>query len=1079
MQAPRGNQLKIKGNIVNVPADVNNTVNVLPRLPQESGTVKVQLKRRLQYKSSALSLNVRPYKILQAANWLAANSNLYREHGISFSEDRIARCNITSQNETESEDTSQASCNEQISDTCNAERTAGKEISEIHDDWTEVDAEIPAGVTDTMLTATDFLGDDERQQIYNIAPGEGSVPLSIFRDKYSEELAYPGIFLGQKRPENEQRLVDVHYSDICKSELRRSDRRAAMCVENIFFKTKKLQMKILLRKSQIALRKCKGKNRSLTAGQLKQKGILERLVHLDEGFKFLRALRGSPPYFEKAKKDIFAMIRQLGPATLFCSFSSAETQWTHLLRILGKLVDNREYSDNELENLNWEEKCRLIQSDPVTCARHFDYQFNQFLRHFLMSSAAPLGKIADWFYRVEYQQRGSPHIHMLIWLESAPVYGCDDDEDVTSFIDEIITCRKPDNDPELQFLVNRQIHRHCQTCRKKSKAECRFNFPQPPMKSTSILYPLDDMSDTDIQKHKDNWRNITKNLNDMKEGEDMTFDQLLVSLNITEQKYILAIRSSLNSPTIFLKREPNELRVNNYNSACLSAWRANMDIQFVLDVYACAMYIVSYISKAQKGMSQLLQRACDEAREGNSSIKQQVRDIGNKFLNSVEISAQEAVYIVLQLPMRKSSREVIFIPTAPSEERVQLLKPMNEIEELDDDSEEVHASGLLNRYMQRSPSLENISLADWAAYYDSCQKPFTKKSRATDIDDLPLETLDNDENNDDELVECVKEVTNTGKQVKPKKRLKPRIIRSVWFNVESHPEKHYRELIMLFTSWRNEETDLIGNSSSYQEQYLLLKEEIDKQMRQYAICSEDLNEIEQNLLSTNCSEEQFDSIAPNTQHIELEDEAEGMEDLHPDFNESYDMSVDLGIPSTSLNNEPLVLNELPDDDYRQMVQTLNKEQKEFFYHILHQIKTSETPFYCFLSGGAGVGKSHLTKALYQAALKYYNTRAGDDFNQIKVILLAPTGKAAYTIKGNTVHSALAVPANQSLRNYKRLDSSRLNTLRSQFGGIKLILVDEISMVGNSMFQIQLNNRLKDIKGCREDFGGVSINYCYW
>ena len=106
-------------------------------------------------------------------------------------------------------------------------------------------------------------------------------------------------------------------------------------------------------------------------------------------------------------------------------------------------------------------------------------------------------------------------------------------------------------------------------------------------------------------------------------------------------------------------------------------------------------------------------------------------------------------------------------------------------------------------------------------------KPYTKKSRATDIDNLPLETLDNDENNDDELVECVKEVTNIGKKGKPKKRLKPRIIRSVWFNVESHPEKHYRELIMLFTSWQNEETDLIGNSSSYQEQYLLLTEEID------------------------------------------------------------------------------------------------------------------------------------------------------------------------------------------------------------------------------------------------------------
>ena len=108
----------------------------------------------------------------------------------------------------------------------------------------------------------------------------------------------------------------------------------------------------------------------------------------------------------------------------------------------------------------------------------------------------------------------------------------------------------------------------------------------------------------------------------MKEGEDITFDQLLVKLKLTEQNCLLAIRSSLKAPTIFLKRKPNELRINNYNAVCLSAWRANMDIQFVLDVYACAMYIVSYLSKAQKGMSELLRTACEEARRGNSSIKQ-------------------------------------------------------------------------------------------------------------------------------------------------------------------------------------------------------------------------------------------------------------------------------------------------------------------------------------------------------------------------------------------------------------------------------------------------------------------------
>ena len=116
-----------------------------------------------------------------------------------------------------------------------------KSLRIVLDEWSEDETKIPAGVTDTMLTPPDYVNNSERQQIYNIAPGEGNTPLSVFRDQYSEEMAYPGIFLGQKRPNDKQRLKSVYYSEICKSELRRSDRRAAMCVENIFFKAKKLQ----------------------------------------------------------------------------------------------------------------------------------------------------------------------------------------------------------------------------------------------------------------------------------------------------------------------------------------------------------------------------------------------------------------------------------------------------------------------------------------------------------------------------------------------------------------------------------------------------------------------------------------------------------------------------------------------------------------------------------------------------------------------------------------------------------------------------------------------------------------------
>ena len=94
------------------------------------------------------------------------------------------------------------------------------------------------------------------------------------------------------------------------------------------------------------------------------------------------------------------------------------------------------------------------------------------------------------------------------------------------------------------------------------------------------------------------------------------------------------------------------------------------------------MYVVSYISKAQKGMCELLRKAVAEAKEGNTNIKQQVRDIGNKFLNSVEISAQEVVYVVLQLPMRKASRSVIFIKSG----------------------------GLLKRYVERHECTQNVTL---------------------------------------------------------------------------------------------------------------------------------------------------------------------------------------------------------------------------------------------------------------------------------------------------------------------------------------------------------------------------------
>ena len=91
---------------------------------------------------------------------------------------------------------------------------------------------------------------------------------------------------------------------------------------------------------------------------------------------------------------------------------------------------------------------------------------------------------------------------MLIWLQGAPQFQVENDVELTAYIDKIITCHKPADNPELQNLVNRQVHTHSHTCRKNTKSQCRFNCPQPPMKHTMILYPLDkDTPDDEIKMH--------------------------------------------------------------------------------------------------------------------------------------------------------------------------------------------------------------------------------------------------------------------------------------------------------------------------------------------------------------------------------------------------------------------------------------------------------------------------------------------------------------------------------------------------------------------------------------------------
>ena len=132
----------------------------------------------------------------------------------------------------------------------------------------------------------------------------------------------------------------------------------------------------------------------------------------------------------------------------------------------------------------------------------------------------------------------------------------------------------------------------------------------------------------------------------------------------------------------FLKTKKKDIRINLFNEGILCAWKANLDIQIALEPYGCASYIVGYISNSQRGMSAQLDAAAKEARKGNLDLKKQVRHIGNVFSNCVEVSAQEAVYLDLQIPLTKCTRDIDFVNTSVPGERRFLLKQKAALDKL-------------------------------------------------------------------------------------------------------------------------------------------------------------------------------------------------------------------------------------------------------------------------------------------------------------------------------------------------------------------------------------------------------------
>ena len=629
-------------------------------------------------------------------------------------------------------------------------------------------------------------------QIFCIAPAKGQTPLSIMTDPTFEVMCNPDKFCFGTGGFNSDRPRKVTYRKYFKR-LLDVDGRFARDVDYLFVAQYIVEAKQVLDNANNLIWRQKP-GRQLTASQAKNHELLSQCVHKDKAYRFMKNIQDSPPYYQYTFYELLAMIRQLGTPTWFFTLSAADTKWPDIIQIIARQYGVN-YTDEEVSALSFEENS--LRCNPVTAARHFQYRLNTFFQDFLKTSAKPLGEIVDYGIRIEFQTRGSPHAHCVIWIKDAPKYGVSNVSDVCEFTDQYISCAIPKEEGRLKDLVLLlQQHKHSSYCKRNNM--CHFGFPHPPSCKTLIAEP-----DTDpvIANAQDVLAKVCKVLADC--HNDLTLEEILEKANVDSNEYMSALEVSTKGSVVVLKREPNECNINNYNVSVILAWQTNMDLQYVLNAYACVMYmyIASYIMKTDRAMGELLRCVATKAR--TEELKAQMRKVGSGFLTHREVSAQEAMYRILSLPMKQLGRSVVFVDTNTKNEKIAVLKDSATLGELDDDDTNVFQKSLIDRYEHRPQELHSMCLAEFAV------TNYQRNDEDSENDVLPLSNTDS----------ASSQITLTGGFGKMNRRKREAIIRFTHYNKDAEPSNWYRDKLMLYYPWYNEVQDLLGGYTTYEEHY--------------------------------------------------------------------------------------------------------------------------------------------------------------------------------------------------------------------------------------------------------------------
>lgn len=166
-----------------------------------------------------------------------------------------------------------------------------------------------------------------------------------------------------------------------------------------------------------------------------------------------------------------------------------------------------------------------------------------------------------------------------------------------------------------------------------------------------------------------------------------------------------------------------------------------------------------------------------------------MKELGTIYLHNREVCAQEAVYRLTGMPLRKCSQKVRFIPTG--ENPVKMSKPLHVLQQQTQEGsisdKELWMVSLSDRYRNRpnKEDLENMCLASFASEYRELSKSEVNPSNVE---------------NDDNIVKLKEDFG----YMRRRTRTPPAVVRYARLSPTKDPEKYHQSILQLFLPHRND-----------------------------------------------------------------------------------------------------------------------------------------------------------------------------------------------------------------------------------------------------------------------------------